>query len=1010
MKLITKVAGAVLLSLSMAFGRSMDSREGDSLALVAIKDTNGTNQSAYSTWLDGLPIDQWSGVKINSNDRVEDITFTVYQLPNEVGNLTNLTRLETAGFNPITAEIGKMAKLKSLTIRDYRSNTFPETIKNLGSLSYLYLEAQLHGHKIQDVVAEITSLDTLKIKPFNDYSYAGIPMEIGNLINLKYLYIEQVSSTDLPASLGKLESLEKLDLQKLNSIESLPAEIGSLSGLKELNINSLPLLKSLPEEMSNLSTLEKLSVYQCHLLTSIPSTLGNLTNLSLLHINQTSVSAIPTSVKSLQNLTSLSLSNNKITELPAEIGSCVNLSTLNLSSNQLTVLPPELGNCSSLASLDIRSNQLKTIPTELLNCTELKGTFVSGVKYYLDLSNNLIDSIPGEYANASFGLSIRNNRLIKIPEQLAINNKIFNDVAGNRFNSATDSITAVYTTIDYALQTGYPDSTKKNPDLKLYLPISGGVFSYGMEYTPEQLTISTASNSSAPIRFNSTNTSVVTIDPETGIITVVGAGKAVIQCSQEATEEFNPAKHWGHEVTVLPKELTLSGELTVTNKVYDGTDTAVVDGFAILDGVVAGDENDVKFVNKGKYSDKNVGVNKAVTIVLEGSKAGNYKTNDLQLRGAITARPATYSGLTVVNGKVYDGNSIVTLAQKGTITGILPGDIVTLQDTAFVSDKVAGTDKSVMLQFAGKDVSNYSITKPSILTATITQRPIMVTGLQAKTKEYDGNNSASLTGSATITGLVQGDIISFNAVFDSINAGIDIPVTLGIIGTDGNNYMFGIPESSTLGGRNIAISSKRTTLKATITPKPITLLIVDTMKHVGDDDPMYTVTSADFVNSDNSSVISGLEFSRELGEEEGTYAISASGGTARNYIVTSITPGVLTIKNPTGIIDQGEFDIANNKLGIYPLSNPVDRFADGVEIVVSAGRSAMISLAVFDLLGNLIDEQQLPTETDGNRLFRWDICNKLGVRVTSGSYKVLAQIEYSEGTRKTVSTVIGVKE
>ena len=103
--------------------------------------------------------------------------------------------------------------------------------------------------------------------------------------------------------------------------------------------------------------------------------------------------------------------------------------------------------------------------------------------------------------------------------------------------------------------------------------------------------------------------------------------------------------------------LTVSG-VTAATKVYDGTTNAQMNGPAILNGAVSGDN--VSLVTGGvsaAFASSNVGTNLAVMVsgyAITGADAGNYTLADpTNVAANITAAPLTITA--VANTKTYDG-------------------------------------------------------------------------------------------------------------------------------------------------------------------------------------------------------------------------------------------------------------------------------------------------------------------------------------------------------------------
>ena len=178
----------------------------------------------------------------------------------------------------------------------------------------------------------------------------------------------------IPAELGNLANLERLDLSGNQLTGEIPPELGNLANLKRLNIYGSDLTGGIPLWLGNLAKLEHLDLAYNQLTGAIPPGLGNLPNLTELHIRGNQLTGeIPSELGNLANLKSLWLSNNQLTgAIPSELGNLANLKSLWLSNNQLTgAIPMELGDLelgnAYINDLSLSNNQLTgCIPASLL--------------------------------------------------------------------------------------------------------------------------------------------------------------------------------------------------------------------------------------------------------------------------------------------------------------------------------------------------------------------------------------------------------------------------------------------------------------------------------------------------------------------------------------------------------------------------------------------------------------------------------------------------------------------
>ena len=122
---------------------------------------------------------------------------------------------------------------------------------------------------------------------------------------------------------------------------------------------------------------------------------------------------------------------------------------------------------------------------------------------------------------------------------------------------------------------------------------------------------------------------------------------------------------------------------------------------------------------------------------------------------------------------------------------MLSGDtvsLVTTNATGSFADELVGNGKTVTvsgLLLAGSDAGNYALTAPTT-TANITPFGLIVTGVTASNKVYDGTTSASLNlAGALLQGVVDGDrvtLIVTNATGAFTNASAGLGKTVLVTG------------------------------------------------------------------------------------------------------------------------------------------------------------------------------------------------------------------------------------
>jgi hypothetical protein len=217
-------------------------------------------------------------------------------------------------------------------------------------------------------------------------------------------------------------------------------------------------------------------------------------------------------------------------------------------------------------------------------------------------------------------------------------------------------------------------------------------------------------------------------------------------------------------LTVDKKALTIAG-VTASNKIYDRDTTATLNtGSASLTGVVSGDTVTLLTASAAaSFADKTVATGKTVTIsgfALSGTDAGKYTLTQPAATADITAKALTVTGV-AASDKTYDGGTVATLSTgSAALSGVISGDTVTLGNgTGAFATSAVGSGKTVTttgFSLSGADAANYSVTQPTT-TASITAKSVTIAGVTAGNKTYDGGVTATLGGTASLTGVLGGD-------------------------------------------------------------------------------------------------------------------------------------------------------------------------------------------------------------------------------------------------------------
>jgi hypothetical protein len=335
----------------------------------------------------------------------------------------------------------------------------------------------------------------------------------------------------------------------------------------------------------------------------------------------------------------------------------------------------------------------------------------------------------------------------------------------------------------------------------------------------------------------------------------------------------------------------VTGSFTADNKEYDGGTSATILARS-LDGVVGNDE--VSHTGgSASFADKNVGVNKVVTLTgasLTGSAAGNYRLTGVNPATADITKKALTGSFTADN-KEYDGTRAATVSGTS-LPGVLEGDTVTLAvSNAQFDTKDVGTNKDVTasLSLSGADEGNYTVNASHTAKANITAKA--VTGsFAAANKVYDGGTSATVM-TRSLAGVLDNEIVSLSggtASFNNKTVGTGKTVSLRgatLDGVDAGNY---------------TLTSVSTTT-ANITPRGLTVSATGVNKEYDGNTTATVTLSTDEIDGDDvTAVYTNASFAdKNVGANKpvSVSGIRISGDDASNYNLTNTT--VTTAANIT---------------------------------------------------------------------------------------------------------------
>ncbi|CAL8174380.1 unnamed protein product [Prunus armeniaca] len=373
---------------------------------------------------------------------LSDNNFNYSQIPSSVRNFPSLTHLDlSASFfsGQVPSEVSHLSKLTYLDLccniegpnydphglLKLQPSDMRSLVQNLTSLETLSLSFINISSIIPVSLTNLSFLTSLSIKKCD--LFGEFPVRIFNLQNLKVLsvrynqdltgYFPEFNQSSplillkvaftrffgtIPSSIGKLNSLQELDVAQCNFSRGLvPSALGNLRQLTYLDISANKFGGPIPDSLANLTQLTVFRISTSYFTGPIPSWLGNFTKLVYLdfsfnHLN----GSIPASFSNLTNLEILYLQSNNLSGVVEfqMFQKAQNLYQLQLGNNNLEFVTEQFSNIMDVTIpqftvLGLSSCNLKEFPYFLRNQTELERLEIAG--------NNIHGEVPNWMWNIS---------------------------------------------------------------------------------------------------------------------------------------------------------------------------------------------------------------------------------------------------------------------------------------------------------------------------------------------------------------------------------------------------------------------------------------------------------------------------------------------------------------------------------------------------------------------------------------------------------------------------------
>ena len=249
--------------------------------------TDGANWTASRYWLAPVPLESWSGVTTDDDDRVTHLVLEANGLAGPIPPvMTDLSQLESLKLseNSLTGPTPpRLDSLRQLKVLDLSSNLLDGPIPSRLTRLTRLVSLNLGGNKLSGAIPSgFGSLADLEVLSLRDNMLTGaIPTELGSLTYLTWMSLAGNGlDGPIPTELGNLENLTVLILAYNRLTGSIPTELGKLTDLVNLHLRDNRLTGEIPDQLGNLTRLRLLDVADNRLQGRIPASLGDLLDLN----------------------------------------------------------------------------------------------------------------------------------------------------------------------------------------------------------------------------------------------------------------------------------------------------------------------------------------------------------------------------------------------------------------------------------------------------------------------------------------------------------------------------------------------------------------------------------------------------------------------------------------------------------------------------------------------------------------------------------------------------------
>ncbi len=400
---------------------------------------------------------------------------------------------------------------------------------------------------------------------------------------------------------------------------------------------------------------------------------------------------------------------------------------------------------------------------------------------------------------SEYSVAYENNQNVSTPDKPA--KVIVTDKAGGNYD-----ITEVPVTFQITLQEQATLSVTQKPN----------TFVYG-----DNFTLGTSGGSGNGLVtwevIDVDGVTVATVDQDSGLVTIVGDGKATVKATKSGTDPVTGLTNYQDAVAFLTftaEKKSVTATVTAEDKDYDGKRTATVHA-DVKEGVLPGDEIIITSLT-GEFGSADAGVDKTVNVditgaTITGNNSEHYTVSysSTTVKATIRKAIAKITTAPVPAALTYDDTERELIATGAVVDPAgVPVEYALSEDGPYSTDFPKGTNAGTYtVWYRIQETANYTGEAPASIDVTIAKKPVNPTielsgdGLTVETDGtysyvYDGNAKEPVVTLKEADGVTEIPAAEYTVAYSN-NINVGTAIVTATAKSDGNYSFENAPVTET---------------------------------------------------------------------------------------------------------------------------------------------------------------------------------------------------------------------